>query len=93
MQYSFYRKNNHSSQVHSSAVHRPISCPPKPGYTHAARAATLPANVGTAISPGPGMHFNDFGSGGGDDIVSQQSFATDRMTGSAYGPRTSSYAR
>ena len=31
--------------------------------------------------------------GRGDDVVSQQSFATDRMTGSAYGPRTSSYAR
>ena len=83
-----------ATPVHSSGVHRPISCPPKPGYTQtAARAATLPANVGTAISPGPGMHFNDFGSGAGDDVVSQQSFATDRMTGSAYGPRTSSYAR
>ncbi len=81
----------------SSSVHRPISCPPKPGYTHSARASTLPSNVGTAISPGPGMHFNDFGASAVRsevDAVSQQSFATDsRMSTSAYGPRTSSYAR
>ena len=49
-----------ATPVHSSAVHRPISCPPKPGYTQAARSATLPADRGSAISPGPGMHFNDF---------------------------------
>jgi hypothetical protein len=80
--------------VTSSSIHRPISCPPKPGYTHSARASTLPAHMGSAISPGPGMHFNDFGGcGRSDDVVSQQSFATDRMTSSAYGPRTSSYAR
>ena len=70
-----------------SAAHRPISCPPKPGYTHSARSSTLPStpgasggHYGTAISPGPGMHFNDFTSAGGvprDDAISQQSFRTD----------------
>ncbi len=71
--------------------YRPISCPPKPGYTQTAggRAGTPgfgaggAGGVGSAISPGPGMHFNDFvggggGSGGGggrlDDAISQQSF-------------------
>lgn len=61
----------------SSAAHRPISCPPKPGYTHSARSATLPntpgggGGYGSAISPGPGMHFNDFAS---TDGLSQHSF-------------------
>ncbi len=63
--------------------YRPISCPPKPGYTQTAggRAGTPGfGGVGNAISPGPGMHFNDFaggGIGGGnrlEDAVSQQSF-------------------
>ncbi len=67
----------------SGGVHRPISCPPKPGYTQLARAGT-PGGYSSAISPGPGMHFSDFplsggGMGGGapgrmDDAVSQQSF-------------------
>ena len=56
---------------HSS--YRPISCPPKPGYTHAARAGTPGGGGGhsSAISPGPGMHYNDFRH---DDNMSQQSF-------------------
>ncbi len=64
----------------SGGVHRPISCPPKPGYTQLARAGTPGGGYSSAISPGPGMHFSDFplspGGGGGrmDDAVSQQSF-------------------
>ena len=34
----------------------------------------LPASVGgNVLSPGPGMHYNDFVSGSSDDVVSQQS--------------------
>ena len=70
-------RNYHTSQAQrmsvenlmpSSAAHRPISCPPKPGYTHSARGSS-------AISPGPGMHFNDFKNQ--EDLISQQSFRTD----------------
>ncbi len=66
----------HTRMSTENMHHRPISCPPKPGYTHAARSGT-PAS---AISPGPGMHFNDFRN---DDAVSQTSFRTD-YTDSAY---------
>lgn len=58
--------------VEPPAAHhlRPISCPPKPGYTQAR------PHINSAISPGPGMHFNEL-SGRSDDVVSQQSFRTD----------------
>ena len=75
-------ENVHSSMglgLMGMSTHRPISAPPKPGYTQTAggRASTPGGGYGSAISPGPGMHFNDFSSGVGgrhDDAMSQQSF-------------------
>ncbi len=52
-------------------ANRPISCPPKPGYT---LARSCGVGYGSAISPGPGMHFNDFNTSVNDDVASQQSF-------------------
>lgn len=59
-----------TDQLSASQHHRPISCPPKPGYTHAMRASTLPTGFSTSMTPGPGMNYND-------DGVSQASFRTD----------------
>ncbi len=61
-----------SADLSHQGPYRAATCPPKPGYTQARSRTPGGLGYGSAISPGPGMHFNDYSTA--DDTISQQSF-------------------
>jgi hypothetical protein len=72
--------NNSSSRPGSSAGFRPISAPPKPGYTQ--KSATLPTTPSSQVPPYRTTLHSPYG-GGGVDVtdgrISQASFVSSAM--------------